>query len=94
MLEQMPLSPTGESISVDCLVRRRTGYKDKHGRMIKEGDKVGCWLSAQWDEEVPVFREFIVCKKSGMWFCKGIKANDEDDFLKNFAHLIIIKESV
>lgn len=67
--------------------RKFTGYRDKHGRRIYEGDKVSAWLSAPWDSEQPIERFFIVRKEGGQWFCDGVESNDENNFLKEFTTL-------
>ena len=50
------------------------------------------WMSAPWDEQVPIERTFKVEREPGVgWMCKGEKSNDEDDLLKHFRHLEIQK---
>lgn len=71
--------------------KRRTPYRDKHGKSIYEGDRVSGWFSAPWDEQVPIERSFDVRKHGRNWFCEGVENNDEDDFLKNFKHLEVIR---
>lgn len=72
--------------------RRKTGYKDKHGNQILDGDVVGAWMSSPCDSDVPVYRTFIVEKEPVGWMCKGEHGCDEDDLLKNFKHLEIQKQ--
>jgi len=72
--------------------RRRTGYKDKNGKSIREGDTLEGYFSAPWDEEVWITRRFRVVKDpSGRWLCDGIEANDENDWLANFKRLEVVK---
>jgi hypothetical protein len=69
------------------LVRRHTGYKDKNGKPIIEGDTLQGWFAAPWDNEQPILRNFRVCKESGRWWCHGVETQEEDDFLSNMLYL-------
>ena len=72
-----------------------TGYKDKNGKAIREGDTLEGYFAAPWDEEVCITRRFLVVKDpGGRWFCEGIESNDEDDWLATFKYLEVVKPAV
>ena len=72
---------------------RHTGYKDKNGKIIREGDLVEGAFTAPWDHDVWITRRFRVVKEDGRWLCDGVEASDENDWLSNFEHLTIVNEA-
>jgi|GEM_PF-6667117 hypothetical protein len=73
---------------------RRTGYRDKNGKPIREGNVLEGYFTAPWDDQWPIKRQFRVVKQNGRWFCEGIESGDEDDWLKNFKHLEVKERSM
>lgn len=87
-----PWTPEQPSQAVRELPRAKaTGYCDKFGKQIRDGDIVSGWFSAPWDEQVPIQRHFRVTKWGKRWFCEGVEGNDEDDFLCEFKGLEVVK---
>ena len=59
------VTPTNPARMEDCVLEQCTGLKDKHGRLMFEGDLIKCKLSRnpgviKWDQERGAFRLLIV----------------------------------
>jgi len=67
-----------------------TGSFDKNIKEIYEGDICNIWMSAPWDEEVPIeITGIIQFEYSAYWF-KGIESNSYDDVLNEIGELEVI----
>jgi len=64
-----------------------TGYNDRDGNPIREGDILEGWFGAPWDEQFPIKITFKVVRYGRRWLCQGIETNAEDDWLSEFKHL-------
>lgn len=54
----------------------KTKYKDKYGETISIGDKLCCYVSSEWDEEVPRREEAIVAYGQGRLWAKSCMTAD------------------
>ena len=54
-----------------------THYRDKYGREICVGDRLGAWISSDWDENVPRFETAITEYYGGHYRAQSENTGDQ-----------------